>query len=348
MKRRRSMPSRSVRYLRVAREERKAILAISTGWRCSAPPQLDEDDKRAVPGDAAVGVDPRNRKLSSKDANNRFAESACVRLRSDEPGADRRRPVFRRLLDEANRGNSSFYPDRSRRARGRPLASIAVRAGTAGGAGDRPQRAAPIASKVLADNTDGIAVVNTNDPGERVLARRRRPFVLLPARLLLDERRARRRFQTITVRVNRAACRCARRGYLAASEPRRRRRLPCPRRRRHVRGRGRGARHRRRARTAAGFGREVPIRVQVVAAGGRIRPRHRGRWVSWRGKLDDRRRGRRDAYESARARPSRLRIRASTRARSFRVAFAPTGLVAPGEHVVRFRARRDGSPAICQ
>mgnify|MGYP003694066513 CR=1 FL=1 len=106
---------------------------------------------------------------------------------------------FRDLLDEANRANASFYPvdprglavfDTPMHARldvpgppppmmpplGRPRDACAARINSL---------------RTLAEATDGLAIVDSNDLARRPAARRRRSeLVLLPARLLL-ERQAR-------------------------------------------------------------------------------------------------------------------------------------------------------------
>src|SRR5439155_13616180 len=101
-----------VRFLRIAREERKAILAITQGWRLFRPnTNLMQAQRGQIPGIPEVGVDPRTGKISSTGKNNPYGASMyeCDRDRMNLAQLDDDQQ-FRQLLDEANRGNASFYP----------------------------------------------------------------------------------------------------------------------------------------------------------------------------------------------------------------------------------------------
>ena len=101
-----------MRYLRDVREERKAIITISEGWRLFRPAQsLMPDTSKGVPGMPPLGVDPGSGKITTKNPNNPQAGSQyiCDRDRMNLAQIDDE-SEFRQLLDEANRANASFYP----------------------------------------------------------------------------------------------------------------------------------------------------------------------------------------------------------------------------------------------
>ena len=102
-----------VGYLRDVREERKAILAITDGWRLFRPnenlarpltlprkPCRRPDDRRSIRGREADHEGPRDRCRRPRK---------CDRDRMDLAHLDDDL-TFRQLLDEANRANASFYP----------------------------------------------------------------------------------------------------------------------------------------------------------------------------------------------------------------------------------------------
>src|SRR4051795_3221128 len=166
-----------VRYLRGVREERKAVIAISDGWRLF---RQDSDliNRRtscttSIPG--LVGVDPRSGKLSAKPqptdlfntANPDICERDRVQLGMLDDEAE-----FRSLLDEANGANTSFYPvdprglvvfdepiDKMRTGLPAP-GSTTITPPTV----DNARRRDRLTSlQTLAENTDGLAIVNSNN-----------------------------------------------------------------------------------------------------------------------------------------------------------------------------------------
>ncbi|HEY7499340.1 MAG TPA: VWA domain-containing protein [Vicinamibacterales bacterium] len=161
-----------VRYLRTVREERKAILTVTEGWLLYRPNQglmkLREDPvtgyKEPVPTGEPIGVGP-NGKLTTKDPR-RIGEGA---LSKSECDADRlmlammdNDRFFKDLLQEANFANASFYPIDPR---GLPAFDNPI----------GPEPPPPITvdlamlkqrieiMRTLAENTDGLAVVDNND-----------------------------------------------------------------------------------------------------------------------------------------------------------------------------------------
>ncbi len=204
-------------FLHGVREERKAVLAISSGWLLYRPNQVlaaAPDDR--VPVGTRIGVDPNGGRLTT-DAprpGDGYADCDVERIHLAELDDLQQ---FHLLLDEANRSNTSFYP-----VDPRGLAVFDTDIG--------PDRPPPIDAdarmlqtrlsslRTLADRTDGLAIVNTNN----ISAGLRRVVDDLTSYYLLGYYASGRldgRFHSITVRVKRPGIRVrARQGYLAASE----------------------------------------------------------------------------------------------------------------------------------
>ncbi|MEO8258932.1 MAG: VWA domain-containing protein [Acidobacteriota bacterium] len=207
-----------VRFLRGVREERKAILAISEGWLLYRPdPTLARPLDGAPPTGPIVAVDPRSGRLGIGDPRTGAPGSGgCDNERlqlaqiDDEEG-------FRRLLDEANRSNTSFYP-----VDPRGLAVFDTDIGP-----DPPPppqvdgamlRQRLTSLRTLAEDTDGLAIVNSND----IAGGLRRVVADLTSYYLLgyySNAKLDGKFHSISVRVKRTGVQVrARRGYLAATE----------------------------------------------------------------------------------------------------------------------------------
>jgi len=203
-----------VTFLRGVREERKAVLAISDGWLLFGPnPVLADKGGADVP---RIGVDPRNGRITTDRSRIGTAIGDCdsdrIRLAQIDDDAQ-----FRRLLDEANRSNTSFYPIDPRGLAvfdtpigPNPPPPILV---------DQKMLQARVTSlRTLADATDGLAIVSTNNIANGL----RRVVDDLTSYYLLGYYSSGKldgRFHTITVRVKRRGVSVrARRGYLAATE----------------------------------------------------------------------------------------------------------------------------------
>ena len=218
-----------VRFLGGVREERKAIITITDGWRLYGPnPALARPIDGQAPIGPLVGVNPGTGTLTTRppDSSGRTALTDCERDRFALSQLDNALQ-FRSLLDEANRSNASFYPIDPR---GLAVFDEAIVPAAGVGVGpyanptispseDRARLDARNTSlRTIAEATDGIAVVNTNDLGRglRRIADDLSSYYLLG---YYSSGRLDGRFHTITVRVKRPGVQVrARRGYLAATE----------------------------------------------------------------------------------------------------------------------------------
>jgi VWFA-related protein len=149
-----------VRHLDGLREERKAILMVSEGWVLYRPDRSLAEARMPAPPGIFVGP---NGRLSTSDTRNPGAGYAaqCDQDRLMLSALDDERH-FRDLMDEANRANATFYPINPR--------GLAVFDSDMGPAPPPPLTVDMDAVKTrtdslltLADATDGVSVVNTND-----------------------------------------------------------------------------------------------------------------------------------------------------------------------------------------
>jgi VWFA-related protein len=193
----------AVKQLQSVREERKAIVVVTEGWPLY---REDPDLLRKRENEAPIGIDEikagPNGKLTADDPRNRInmpAASECDRARTYLASIDDEKFV-REIIDDANRGNASFYM---------------IDPG-----GLRSSRAADgsNAMRILADNTDGAAMLNSNDleRGFKRMADDLSSYYLLG--YYASNSRPDGRFRTITVRVKQPGVAVrARKGYRAPS-----------------------------------------------------------------------------------------------------------------------------------
>jgi len=218
-----------VRFLGGVREERKAIITITDGWRLYGPnPALARPIDGQVPIGSLIGVNPGTGTLTTRppDSSGRTGRADCERDRFALSQLDDAQQ-FRSLLDEANRANASFYPIDPR---GLAVFDEAIVPAAGVGVGINANPTVPPAEdrarldarntslRTLAEATDGIAVVNTNDlaRGLRRIADDLGSYYLLG---YYSSGKLDGRFHAITVRVKRPGVQVrARRGYLAATE----------------------------------------------------------------------------------------------------------------------------------
>jgi VWFA-related protein len=215
-----------VTYLGGVREERKAIITVTEGWRLYRPDEslmkLRKDPvtgtQDPIPGTDPIGVGPdgrlrRNPQSADRGAANNYG---CDTDRLALASMDNDR-YFRDLLDTANKANSTFYPIDPR---GLPVFDDPI--GPA-----RPMDPATSQRvmsnklevlKTLAENTDGLAILNNNDldKGMKRISDDLTSYYLLgyySTNPKLDGR-----FRALRVRVKRPGVSVrARRGYRAAT-----------------------------------------------------------------------------------------------------------------------------------
>jgi VWFA-related protein len=211
-----------VRYLRTIREERKAILTITEGWMLYGENRalIEGTQGGRVPGVDPITVGP-NGKLTTKDPRDISRGS----LNQSECDGDRMRlammddrQYFLDVMNEANAANASFYPVDPR--------GLAV-FDTPAGPGQPPSIVVDMALlrrriealRTLAGNTDGIAVVDSNDldKGLQRISDDLTSYYLLG--YLSTNSKLDGRFRALKVKVKRPGIEVrARRGYRAATE----------------------------------------------------------------------------------------------------------------------------------
>jgi VWFA-related protein len=213
-----------VHHLGGVREERKAVLTVSEGWRMYGPSRAlaQREIKENVRTDP-VHVDPDGKLRRGRDPRREsVGETGGATMTECE--ADRQALAyvehgveFRRLYEQANRANVSFYPIYPR--------GLAVFDSPIG-----PRRPPPPSEDMrnlttrheslreLAENTDGLAVVNTNaiEPAmQRIVADLTSYYLIgyYSTNTKLDGK-----FREISVRVKRPGVDVrARRGYRGAT-----------------------------------------------------------------------------------------------------------------------------------
>ena len=216
-----------VTWLRNEREERKAILTISEGWALfgrnqdlTRPRLIDPatGTYEPIPGPEPIGVGPDGRlRMGNAYGKDTITRTECDRDRQYLSLIENDR-YMRDIIDEANRANASFY---TVDPRGLPVFDTPI-------GPDKPLppsidqqilRHRIDTLRVLADNTDGLAVVNSNDieKGLRRMAADLTSYYLLG--YYSSNPRLDGRFRTITVKVTKPGIDVrARKGYKAATE----------------------------------------------------------------------------------------------------------------------------------
>ena len=201
-------------YLRGVREERKAVIAVTIGWL------LPRDNA------ALSGPGPRPGQLGTTPGGRLTADRMKAEYGSSIDDCERDRQTlaftdlhqeYMDLMDVANRSNVSIYPVDSR---GLAASDTPVGVGPERSPHEEIKRVQRRVEglRTLAENTDGIAVINTNDIDrglERIIADMTSYYLVgyYSKNTKLDGR-----FRKITVRVTRPGVQVrARRGYKAAT-----------------------------------------------------------------------------------------------------------------------------------
>ena len=218
-----------VLYLRDLREERKAIITVTEGWLLfrenhdlTRPRVIDPytGAMEPIPGPDPIGVGPDGRLTLHNNRSNVATDSkqACDRDRLSLSLIDDDKYLRDTIIGEANRGNATFYTvdPRGLVAFDNPMGPTQP--------ADLVTDKAMLTRRLdtlhmLADNTDGIAVVDNNDldKGLKRIAADLSSYYLLgyySTNAKLDGR-----YHNIKVRVKRPGVDVrARKGYLSPTE----------------------------------------------------------------------------------------------------------------------------------
>ena len=210
-----------VRYLGSVREERKAIIAVTEGWPLYRPDDsmLKLRNSEGVPGKPPVGVDEFGKLRVNpprRDGAGDTDITVCERERMYLANIDDE-DYLRRLTEDANRNNASFYPVDPR---GLEVfeTDIGPKAPPSLTVDREMLRRRLDGLRTLADATDGMAVIDTNnlEKGMHRIADDLTSYYLLgyyTTNSKLDGQ-----YRKITVKVKRPGVDVrARRGYRAAT-----------------------------------------------------------------------------------------------------------------------------------
>jgi VWFA-related protein len=216
-----------VQYLRTVREERKALLVVSDGWKLFRPNQALTRRLDCTVPQPTIGLDPRTGRMTNVTTDPRFSGdlARCDSDRMSLASLDAANQ-FERLIQLANRANVSFYPIDPR---GLPVFDTGIDAVRTGlppagqpivpppSVDSANLRARQTSLRDLAVATDGVAVVNSNDldAGLRRVTDDLSSYYLLS---YYSSGKLDGKFHSIRVRVKRPGIQVrARRGYLAAT-----------------------------------------------------------------------------------------------------------------------------------
>jgi VWFA-related protein len=207
-----------VRHLRGLRDERKAVLLVTEGWRLFRENQRLAAVKKGEqpPTGPGIFVGPTGKLQRHNPREQGYVSQAdCDAARMELALTDNSNRV-RELIGDANRANVSFYPVDPRGLQATDTPGVLHTS-----AADMQRSASRLKAQIeqlreIASGTDGLPVVNTNDLQRGV----RRIISDLTSYYLLGyystNTRYDGRFRTITVKVKRPGVQVrARRGYRA-------------------------------------------------------------------------------------------------------------------------------------
>ena len=203
-------------YLRGLREERKAVIAVTIGWLL---PRENRGLAGPGPEPGQIGTTPSGRLTTDRlKSDYGYSNADCERDRQTLAYVDLFQE-YQDLIDVANRSNVSIYPVDSR-----GLAASDTPVGldwflTSPADEIRLVRRRVEGLRTLAVDTDGIAVINTNDidSGLKRIVADMSSYYLVG--YYTKNAKHDGRFRKITVRVKRPGVAVrARRGYKAATE----------------------------------------------------------------------------------------------------------------------------------
>ena len=186
-----------VQHLRYVREERKAVIAISQGWRLYGEDPTLRATSKAAPPVPTVGIDSRTGRLGTIDRSDfpgTVDERKCEQERISLSML-RNEQRFHGILNQANAANTSFYPvdPRGLVVFDEPIVPLSPSGGRAGRTLDLVEDSARLNARnnslrTMAEATDGLAVVQNGDlaAGMRRIVEDLSSY--LSARLLLHSR----------------------------------------------------------------------------------------------------------------------------------------------------------------
>lgn len=216
-----------VQHLRFLREERKAVIAISQGWRLYGnDPVLRAGDSKPVEPVPPLGLDPRTGRLGvvERTGTELFDRRKCEQEQLDLSML-RNDLRFLNILRQANTGNTSFYPVDPRGlvvfdediVPDSPTVGSRWKGGLSISADWERLKRRNESLRTMADATDGLAVVQAGN----LAAGMQRIVEDLSSYYLLGYYSTQEpdgKFHRLTVRVKRPGVRVrARSGYLAAT-----------------------------------------------------------------------------------------------------------------------------------
>ena len=198
-------------HLGGVREERKAVLMVSEGWVLFREKAIEADAARAAPPNLLPG---RGRPRQAGEDTGRLSGGMMAECEADRQAlsAVNHEDRIRRVTEEANRGNVTFYP-----VFARGLIATDVDASSQRGPGPADTanlRTRQDSLRTLADGTDGVSVINTNniDGALKRITDDLSQYYLLG--YYSTNTRLDGRFRSVSVRVSRPGVRVrARRGY---------------------------------------------------------------------------------------------------------------------------------------
>ncbi len=162
-----------VQYLRFVREERKAVIAISQGWRLyGEDPTLRRPTDNPPPPVAPIGRDPRTGRLGTTVTGRGSDSYADLAQKCEQQRLSlsmlQNESRFLSILRQANAGNTTFYPMDPR-----GLVVFDENISPVAGVGRNPSvnivedsrrlTARNDSLRTMADVTDGIAIVQTGN-----------------------------------------------------------------------------------------------------------------------------------------------------------------------------------------
>jgi VWFA-related protein len=345
-----------VQHLRFVREERKAVIAISQGWRLFGddPVLRRPVGNSAPPPTVPVGIDPGTRRAGTTGTERGAYADLLQRCEQQRISLSmlQNEPRFLSILRQANAGNTTFYPIDPR-----GLVVFDENISPVAGVGRNPSigiiedsrrlNARNESLRTMAEVTDGIAVVQTGD----LAAGMRRIVEDLSSYYLIGYYSTAKmdgKFHRLAVRVTRPGVRVrARSGYLAAAPVEAAKAAATEGTPKPVDAAAKAVEQP--LSTLGIFSRERPLRVQ--AASGYLPAGHAAMWVvaeasATTGRHDWTDGGQLDAtvINSSGATVATEHLAIASGTKSIRIALSSRTTLPPGEYQIQVRAKGTTAP----